>query len=51
MAYALLLATGRSLFYAAGLESSLTSLGFWRWVLERLGNVLDSDGLAFLVKS
>jgi len=24
---------------------------FWRWVFERLGNVLDSDGLAFLVKS
>ncbi|RLD40737.1 MAG: hypothetical protein DRI89_11355 [Bacteroidetes bacterium] len=51
MGYYLRLATGLHFFSAAGLESSLTSLGFWRWVFEQLGNVLACEGLAFLVKS
>jgi len=40
------------IFSAVGLASSLTSFGFFGGgFLERLGNVLDCEGLASLVKS
>ncbi len=54
--------TGYGVFAIVGNWASLFLCGragelfgkFWlflRWVFERLGNVLDSKGLAFLVKS
>ena len=52
MAYDLLLATGLHFFFAVGLVSSLTSFGFFGGgFFARLGNVLDSEGLAFLIKT
>ncbi len=40
-----------SFLYGWGLASSLTSFGFCcGGLFERLGNVLNSEGLAFLVK-
>ena len=52
MAYDLLLATGLHFFCAVGLAGSLTSFDFFGGgFFGRLGNVPDSEGLAFLVKS
>jgi len=49
MVYEPLLATGRSIYFAAGLASSLTCFGFSGGLLVPLGNVLGSEPWAFFI--